>query len=46
LLFERLAASKDKDKVKALAEKGQIIQTSSDAIKDPYIFEFFGWPEH
>lgn len=46
MLFERLAASKDKAKVKALAEKGQIIQTPSDAIKDPYIFEFLGWPEH
>ncbi|MGD9108464.1 MAG: PDDEXK nuclease domain-containing protein [Gammaproteobacteria bacterium] len=45
MLFERLAASKDKAKVKALAEKGQIIQTPSDAIKDPYIFEFLGWPE-
>ncbi|MGD9107700.1 MAG: PDDEXK nuclease domain-containing protein [Gammaproteobacteria bacterium] len=45
MLFERLAASKDKAKVKALAEKGQIIQMPSDAIKDPYIFEFLGWPE-
>jgi predicted nuclease of restriction endonuclease-like (RecB) superfamily len=46
MLFERLAASKDRAKVKALAEKGQIIQTPSDAIKDPYIFEFLGWSEH
>jgi predicted nuclease of restriction endonuclease-like (RecB) superfamily len=46
MLFERLAASKDKAKVKALAEKGQVIQTPSDVIKDPYIFEFLGWSEH
>jgi predicted nuclease of restriction endonuclease-like (RecB) superfamily len=46
MLFERLAASKEKAKVKALAEKGQIIQIPGDAIKDPYIFEFLGWPEH
>ena len=45
MLFERLAASKDKAKVKALAEKGQIIQAPSDAIKEPYIFEFLGWSE-
>lgn len=45
MLFEQLAASKDKAKVKVLAEKGQIIQTPNDTIKDPYIFEFLGWPE-
>ncbi|MCE9540904.1 MAG: PDDEXK nuclease domain-containing protein [Bacteroidetes bacterium] len=38
-LFERLALSKDKKGVLQLAEKGQIISTSS-IIKDPYVFEF------
>jgi len=38
-LFERLALSKDKKGVLKLAEKGQIISTSS-IIKDPYVFEF------
>jgi predicted nuclease of restriction endonuclease-like (RecB) superfamily len=39
-LFERLALSKDKKQVLDLAEKGQIIQTTKDIIKDPYVFEF------
>ncbi len=38
-LFERLALSKDKKGVLQLAEKSQIISTSS-IIKDPYVFEF------
>jgi len=42
LLFERIALGKDKDKVKSLAEKGQVIQNSSDLMKDPYVFEFLG----
>src|SRR3989344_6560703 len=40
LLFERLALSKDKKKVKELASKGQIIEKPIDLIKDPYILEF------
>lgn len=44
-LFERLALSRDKDEVKRMAEKGQIIETPSDAIKDPYVLEFLGLPE-
>ncbi len=39
-LFERLALSKDKKQVLDLAEKGQLIQTTKDIIKDPYVFEF------
>lgn len=45
MLFERLALSKDKEKVKQLAQKGQIIERPEDAIKDPYILEFLGLPE-
>lgn len=44
-LFERLALSRDKEAVKQLAEKGQIIEKPSDIIKDPYILEFVGLPE-
>lgn len=44
-LYERLALSKDKEQVLALAEKGQLIQDASDIIKDPYVFEFLGLPE-
>jgi predicted nuclease of restriction endonuclease-like (RecB) superfamily len=44
-LYERLALSKDKEEVKALSVKGQIIEKPEDAIKDPYILEFTGLPE-
>lgn len=44
-LFERLALSKDKKKVKQLAEKGQIIEKPEDVIKSPYILEFLGLEE-
>jgi len=40
LLYERLALSKDKDKVKELATHGQILKTPVDIIKDPYVLEF------
>jgi predicted nuclease of restriction endonuclease-like (RecB) superfamily len=43
-LFQRLALSKDKRSVLALAEKGQEIATSKDVIKDPYVFEFLELP--
>jgi predicted nuclease of restriction endonuclease-like (RecB) superfamily len=43
-LFQRLALSKDKKGVLALAEKGQEIVSAKDAIKDPYIFEFLEIP--
>ena len=39
-LFQRLAMSKSKEEILALAHKGQQIQEASDIIKDPYIFEF------
>ncbi|WP_198304643.1 PDDEXK nuclease domain-containing protein [Arcobacter vandammei] len=44
-LFERLALSKDKTKIKELSTKGQIVQKANDMIKDPYILEFVGLPE-
>ncbi|MDI6788925.1 MAG: PDDEXK nuclease domain-containing protein [Planctomycetota bacterium] len=45
LLFERLSLSKNKKKVLSLAQKGQVITTPEDAVKDPYVLEFLGIPE-
>ncbi len=44
-LYERLALSKDKEGVKLLAQKGQIVEKPEDVIKDPYVLEFIGLPE-
>ncbi|WP_417134112.1 PDDEXK nuclease domain-containing protein [Rubneribacter badeniensis] len=44
-LYERLVLSGDKEKARALAEKGQVIASAKDAIKDPYVLEFLGLPE-
>jgi predicted nuclease of restriction endonuclease-like (RecB) superfamily len=44
-LYERLALSKDKTGIKRLAEKGQIIESPKDVLKDPYILEFIGLKE-
>lgn len=44
-LYTRLALSKNKEEVKQLSEKGQIIENPKDLIKDPYILEFLGLPE-
>ena len=40
LLYERLALSKDREKVLELSTKGQVIQEPADIIKDPYVLEF------
>lgn len=45
LLFERLALSRDKQGLMALATQGQEVQTPEDAIKDPVVLEFLGLPE-
>lgn len=44
-LYERLVLSHDKDSVKALSQKGHIVETPQDLIKDPYVLEFIGLPE-
>lgn len=44
-LFERIALSTDKEKVKQRSEKGQIISNASDVVKDPYVLEFLGLEE-
>ena len=42
LLFERLALSRDKDGVLALAQQGHAVLLPSDLVKDPYVLEFVG----
>ncbi len=44
-IYERLALSRDKKGVKALADKGQIIGNPQDVLKDPYVLEFLGLDE-
>ena len=46
MLFERIALSKDKKGVLKISEKGQIIETAKDIIKEPYVLEFLGIPEN
>jgi predicted nuclease of restriction endonuclease-like (RecB) superfamily len=45
MLFERLARSRDKEQVLALARDGHEVLAPSDLVKDPYILEFVGLPE-
>ena len=41
-LYERLALSRDKDAVLALASEGHVVSKPSDIIKDPITLEFLG----
>jgi predicted nuclease of restriction endonuclease-like (RecB) superfamily len=43
--FLRLAASKDKAGILQLAQRGQVIETPADILRDPYVFEFLKIPE-
>lgn len=44
-LFERLALSKDKKGVLQLSEKGHVISSPTEAIKDPYVLDFLKIPQ-
>jgi predicted nuclease of restriction endonuclease-like (RecB) superfamily len=44
-LYERLALSRDKEGVKKLSEKGQLVEKHADVVKDPYVLEFLGLDE-
>jgi predicted nuclease of restriction endonuclease-like (RecB) superfamily len=44
-LYERLALSRNKKKVRELSKKGHIISEPQDLFKDPYVLEFTGLPE-
>ena len=46
LLYERLTMSADKEKVLELSEKGQILNTSKDLVKDPFVLEFLDIKEN
>ncbi|MBV6881529.1 PDDEXK nuclease domain-containing protein [Epilithonimonas ginsengisoli] len=39
-LYERLALSKDKNDIKQLAQKGQIVEKPTDILKSHYVLEF------
>ena len=42
LLYERTGLSKNKEKLLDLAQQNTAIQSATDIIKDPYVFEFLG----
>jgi predicted nuclease of restriction endonuclease-like (RecB) superfamily len=44
-LYERIALSKDKKKIEALASKGNNLETPKDVIKSPLVLEFLGLEE-
>ena len=44
-LYERLLLSKNKEGIRNLSERGQIIEGAGDIVKDPYILEFLGLEE-
>ena len=46
LLYERLTLSADKEKILELSEKGQILKTSKDLVKDPFVLEFLDIKEN
>ena len=45
LLFERLAKSRDKKKVMALARRGHQVEAPADVMKEPFVLEFLGLDE-
>ena len=45
-LYMRLALSTDKNGLRQLVQKGQVVESPLDAIKEPYILEFLGLNEH
>ena len=44
-LYERLVLSRDKEGIKELSRKGQIVTKPIDTIKEPYILDFLGLEE-
>jgi len=44
-LYERLVLSRDKEAIKELSKKGQLISKPIDAIKEPYVLNFLGLEE-
>lgn len=46
LLYERLTLSANKEKVLELAEKGQVLKSCKDLVKDPFVLEFLDIKEN
>lgn len=46
LLYERLTLTVDKEKVVELSLKGQILKTSKDLVKDPFVLKFLDIKEN
>lgn len=44
-LFLRLAASKDKEGILRLAQKGNVVEAPTDLLRDPFVLEFLKIPE-
>ncbi len=44
-LYERLALSRDKAGIRKLAQKGQVIESIADVLKEPLVLEFLGLDE-
>jgi predicted nuclease of restriction endonuclease-like (RecB) superfamily len=44
-LYERLALSRDNEKVKELSARGQLLEKPEDMLKNPYVLEFLGIDE-
>jgi predicted nuclease of restriction endonuclease-like (RecB) superfamily len=44
-LYERLALSRDKEGIRQLAARGQIVAKPEDALREPYVLEFLGLSE-
>jgi len=44
-LYERLALSRDKESILALAKEGQLVEKPEQLLKNPYVLEFLGLRE-
>jgi predicted nuclease of restriction endonuclease-like (RecB) superfamily len=44
-LYERLVLSRDKEEIKELSKKGQVVTKPFDTIKEPYVLDFLGLEE-
>lgn len=44
-VYERLALSRDKDGIRELAAKGQVVERPADVVKNPYVLEFLDLDE-
>lgn len=42
LLYERAGSSRDQEGVLALAKEGELVASTAEVIRDPYVFEFLG----